>query len=37
MPDAQRTATHAQTYLVDSESFSFENHEQENARRVSFA
>ena len=32
MPDAQRTATHAQTYLVDSESFSFETIEDENGQ-----
>jgi len=32
MPDAQRTATHAQTYLVDSESFAFETIEQENGQ-----
>jgi hypothetical protein len=32
MPDAQRTATHAQTYLVDSETFSFETIEQENGQ-----
>jgi hypothetical protein len=32
MPDAQRTATHAQTYLVDSEAFSFETIEQENGQ-----
>lgn len=32
MPDAQRTATHAQTYLVDSENFSFETIEHENGQ-----
>jgi len=32
MPDAQRTATHSQTYLVDSETFSFETIEQENGQ-----
>ncbi len=32
MPDAQRTATHAQTYLVESESFAFETIEQENGQ-----
>lgn len=32
MPDAQRTATHAQTYLVESENFSFETIEQENGQ-----
>ena len=32
MPDAQRTATHAQTYLVDSENFSFETIEYENGQ-----
>ena len=32
MPDPQRTATHAQTYLVDADSFSFETIEQENGQ-----
>jgi hypothetical protein len=32
MPDSQRTATHAQTYLVDSESFAFDTIEQENGQ-----
>lgn len=32
MPDAQRTATHAQTYVVDAESFSFETVEDENGQ-----
>ena len=32
MPDPQRTATHAQTYLVDAEEFSFETIEHENGQ-----
>jgi len=32
MPDPQRTATHAQTYLVDADSFAFETVEQENGQ-----
>ncbi len=32
MPDAQKTATHAQTYLVDSETFAFETIEHENGQ-----
>lgn len=32
MPDAQRTATHAQTYLVDVDDFSFETIEHENGQ-----
>ena len=32
MPDAQRTATHSQTYVVDADSFSFETVEQENGQ-----
>lgn len=32
MPDPQRTATHAQTYLVDADNFSFETLEQENGQ-----
>ncbi len=32
MPDAQRTATHAQTYLVDAETFAFETIEHENGQ-----
>ena len=32
MPDAQRTATHSQTLLVDAETFSFETLEQENGQ-----
>ena len=32
MPDAQRTATHAQTYVVDAENFSFETIEHENGQ-----
>ena len=32
MPDPQRTATHAQTYVVESETFSFETIEQENGQ-----
>jgi len=32
MPDAQRTATHVQTYVVDAEGFSFETIEQENGQ-----
>jgi hypothetical protein len=32
MPDAQRTATHAQTYLVESDNFAFETVEDENGQ-----
>ena len=32
MPDAQRTATHSQTFVVDAETFSFETVEQENGQ-----
>jgi hypothetical protein len=32
MPDPQRTATHAQTYVVDADSFEFETVEQENGQ-----
>jgi hypothetical protein len=32
MPDAQRTATHSQTYVVEAESFSFETMEDENGQ-----
>jgi len=32
MPDAQRTATHVQTYLVDADEFSFETIEHENGQ-----
>ena len=32
MPDAQRTATHAQTLVVDAETFSFETLEQKNGQ-----
>lgn len=32
MPDAQRTATHSQTYVVDADSFIFETVEQENGQ-----
>ena len=32
MPEAQRTATHAQTYVVDADDFSFETLEQENGQ-----
>ena len=32
MPDAQRTATHSQTYTVDADSFTFETVEQENGQ-----
>ena len=32
MPEPQRTATHAQTYLVDANSFEFETIEQENGQ-----
>ena len=32
MSDPQRTATHAQTYLVDANSFAFETIEQENGQ-----
>lgn len=34
MPDAQRTATHSQTYVVDAETFSFETMENENGQAV---
>jgi hypothetical protein len=34
MPDPQRTATHAQTYLVDADNFSFETLEQENGQAI---
>ena len=32
MPDAQRTATHSQTYTVDADSLTFETVEQENGQ-----
>ena len=32
MPDAQRTATHSQTYVVEADSFAFETIEQENGQ-----
>jgi hypothetical protein len=32
MPDAQRTATHSQTYVVDADTFSFETMEHENGQ-----
>ena len=32
MPEAQRTATHSQTLVVDAETFSFETLEQENGQ-----
>jgi len=32
MPDAQRTATHAQIYLVDAQTFAFETIEHENGQ-----
>lgn len=32
MPDPQRTATHAQTYVVDADDFSFETVEQDNGQ-----
>ena len=32
MPDAQRTATHSQTYVVDADSFTFETVAQENGQ-----
>jgi len=32
MPDAQRTATHSQTYTVDADNFTFETVEQENGQ-----
>jgi len=32
MPDAQRTATHSQTYVVEADDFSFETVEQENGQ-----
>ena len=34
MPDAQRTATHSQTYVVDAENFSFDTIEHENGQAV---
>lgn len=32
MPDAQRTATHSQTFVVDVDEFSFDTIEQENGQ-----
>ena len=32
MPDAQRTATHSQTYVVEADSFEFETMEDENGQ-----
>jgi hypothetical protein len=32
MPDPQRTATHAQTYVADADTFEFETIEQENGQ-----
>ncbi len=32
MPESQRTATHAQTYLVDANTFEFETIEQDNGQ-----
>ncbi len=32
MPDSQKTAQHAQTFVVDAEAFSFETLEQENGQ-----
>ena len=32
MPDPQRTATHAQTYVADSDTFAFETLEHENGQ-----
>ena len=32
MPESQRTATHAQTYVVDADAFEFETVEQENGQ-----
>ena len=32
MPDAQRTATHSQTFVVDADNFSFDTIEQENGQ-----
>lgn len=32
MPEPQRTATHAQTYVVDADTFEFETLEQENGQ-----
>ena len=32
MPDSQKTAQHAQTYVVDAETFSFETLEHENGQ-----
>jgi hypothetical protein len=32
MPEPQRTATHAQTYVVDADTFEFETIEQENGQ-----
>ena len=34
MPDAQRTATHSQTYVVDAANFSFDTIEHENGQAV---
>ena len=34
MPDPQRTATHAQTFVVDANKFSFETIEQENGQAI---
>lgn len=32
MPDAQRTATHSQTFVVEADNFSFDTIEQENGQ-----
>ncbi len=32
MPDAQKSATHSQTYVVDAEAFTFETLEEENGQ-----
>lgn len=32
MPDAQKSATHSQTYVVDADAFAFETLEQENGQ-----
>ena len=34
MPEPQRTATHAQTYVADADSFEFETLEQENGQAI---
>jgi len=34
MPESQRTATHAQTYLVEADNFAFDTLEHENGRAI---